>query len=146
MPDPIHLAHWGIRRLISRSLGGKWVAALVTPDVTTSPIAAIDGRLVTTRSGSVYELAGDLAPLSAFPFHLADGTPYPPGATVDPVPPEQDSPAAVVLAHYGASAYVGLFPGGGYETYPLFDPAWARGRAKAMGARLFLDGVEVGDA
>ena len=146
MADDILLADWRIRRLISRSLGGKWVAALTYSDQVTSPIAAIDGRLVTTRSGSVYELAGDLAPLSAVPFHLADGTPYPPGATVDPVPPEQGSPAAVVLAHYGASAYVGLFPGGGYETYPLFDPVWARSRAKAVGAVLYLDGVEVDDA
>lgn len=145
MADPILLAKWGIRRMVSRSLGGKWVAALVTADVTTSPIAAIDGRFVTTRSGSVYELAGDLALLSELPFHLADGTPHPPGATVDPVPPPDNAPAEVIHAHYGKSVYVGLFPGGGYETYPLFDPAWARSRAKAMGAVLYLDGVEVSD-
>lgn len=143
MADPILLDKWSIRRLISRSLGGKWVAVVLSVDYETSPIAAIDGRIVTTRSGGVYDLGGDLSPLSAMPFHLADGTPYPPGATVDPVPPKQGSPPEAVHAHYGASAYVGLLPDGDYETYPVALPDWARTRAKALGARLFLDGVEV---
>lgn len=91
----------------------------------------------------MHELDGDVSGIGDRPFHLADGTPYPPGATVDAVPPERGAPAEEIHAHYGASVYVGLLPGGDYETYPLLDPAWARKRADAVGATLYLDGVEV---
>lgn len=97
MSEPTILRDWNLRRVVSRSRG-RYAGVLVgydRPDhrVTTSPIAAIDGDTVRTRSGGVYRVEGPgmwaRESLTDFdyPFYLdTDGAEaWPPGCEVPPV-------------------------------------------------------------
>jgi hypothetical protein len=96
--EPTTLRDWFMSRVRSRSRDRY--AGVVTgtdrPDhtITTSPIASIDGDLVTTRSGSVYRIDGPdrwgrRVSLADFdhPFYLdTDGAEtWPPGSVVPPM-------------------------------------------------------------
>lgn len=101
MSEPTILRDWSLRRVVSRSRG-RYAGVLVgydRPDhrVMTSPIAAIDGDTVRTRSGGVYRIEGRgewRESLSDFPypFYLdTDGAEaWPPGGEVPPVEEDED--------------------------------------------------------
>lgn len=61
MADAVLIHSYFLRRIASRSRG-RYAAELwgitTEGEMSTSPIVAIDGRRVTTRSGTVYELVG----------------------------------------------------------------------------------------
>lgn len=111
----IELRDWAVRIVESRSklcYVGE-LSGTANGDghdcVRTSPIAAVAGRVVTTRNGSQYLLVGPDrwggahwcgpkdAPMNAItkhfqPFYLADGvTAWPPGSTVPPLPPPDET-------------------------------------------------------
>ena len=106
MSEPTPIYDWYLRRACSRQ-HNRYAGVLVgydRPDhcVITSPIIAIDGDLVTTRSGSVYRVTGPNrwnrnATLTDFeyPFFLdTDGAEtWPPGSEVPPLEEEEDDDA-----------------------------------------------------
>lgn len=150
MAEPKLITRWRLIRVISRSLGRKWAGCLSFDEgsdvMTTSPIASVEGDVVTTRSGSRYRLAGDISGLALLPFYLTDGTPYPPGATVDAVPPDHGASLAELIAFYGESALIGIYEDGDYATFYPYDEAWAFRYVHARGGKLYRNGVEVSDA
>lgn len=92
MPKP--LTNWYISRIISRSRR-RYTASLAGQldgkGIETSPITAINGRTITTRSGSTYILTGpdfwgrNVEPDEfPYPFYLDNDNneTYPPGSTV----------------------------------------------------------------
>ena len=99
--DSIPITSYFLRRIVSRSRA-RYAAELwgitTEGEMSTSPIVAIDGRRVTTRSGTIYELVGPprwpgkdydpTNPLAAeeVSFYLdADGAQTWPPGTVVPV-------------------------------------------------------------
>lgn len=83
-PEPTPVTQWLLRRVVSRSrsrYAGMLIGTVDGLRVETTPIVSIEGRTVTTRSGSVYILTGpdfwgrDVEPDEfPYPFYLdADG-------------------------------------------------------------------------
>jgi hypothetical protein len=146
MNPPTIVESWRVAPVLSRRNGRRWGACLFIGTVQSSPIAAVDGNIVTTRSGSRYELAGDLAELTAHPFYLDGGEAFPPGAVVPNPPPAQGAGLAELTAHYGDRAFVGIHPDGDYETYAVDSPATAWQFSQARGFVLYLNGVRITEA
>jgi len=73
MSQPKAVHWWALRRLHSRSHSGSFARLIGTKgdsrDVASSAICAVDGDIVTTRSGSRYRLVGE--PMHNFTGFLA---------------------------------------------------------------------------
>lgn len=139
---------WSPRICVSKSMGRVYCGSLFVLDEEgegrhTTPISKVEGNIITTRSGTMYQLEGDLSPLMAHPFYLTDGTVFPEGREVAPVPPDQGAGLDELTAFFEGRCLVLLYDDGDYETHPLDRLEWAKKRLKPNPGRIYLNGVEV---